>query len=64
MHIPECSGIFTKPGQFRTLEYSEPEVYLQPRYIQKPGIFINLVYSELWHIENPGILNTQVYSEP
>ena len=42
--------------------------YLEPWYIQKPGvfkirnIFRTLVYSELWHIQNPKLVQTSTMS--
>ena len=39
---------FYNSGIFRTLEYSEPEPYSEPWYIQKPDIFRTLSYWETY----------------
>ena len=45
--------IFYNCGISRTLTYSEPEAYSEPRYIQNPAIFRTLAYSKF-----------EAYSEP
>ena len=39
-------------GISRTLTFSEPEAYSEPRHIHNPGIFRTPIYSECWHIQN------------
>ena len=36
----------------RTLTYSDPGSYSEPRPIHNPGIFRTPLYSECWHIQN------------
>ena len=44
--------IFYNCGISKTLTYSEPEAYSEPRHIHNLDIFRTLLYSERWHIQN------------
>ena len=45
----------------RTLTYSEPEAYSEPRHIHSSGTFGTLLYSERWHIQNLRHIQKPVY---